>query len=189
MNTTAGGTDVGGADGGDTPSAAGGRVTRWVLGAGLTLVGSLVLGHVAISLAWLLVDPTARWRERSMGHALIVGGVLGVLLTLVLTVTGRASVWVRAAAVVGGAGVFVAGLSQVPLSLGGVKPSCVVVHVAPTNFPPEILLGMGADAGGSARMELLYSDEGWHHFRQADGRHLEMPRDRVVGLETCQEER
>jgi hypothetical protein len=178
-------TEVSGATLTATP---GGTIGKWVLTAMLTLIAALGLGELAISLAWLAVDwGGAHWRERSTGQALTIGGVLLVLLTLALTATARSGVVVRAAAALAVAGLFIVGLSKVPHTLGGLKPSCVIVHWRQTELTPDALRAVGVGDAGGSLMDLLYSDDKWHHLRLADRRHLEVPRERIVALETCQE--
>ena len=106
------------------------------------------------------------------------------MLTFAATGTGRL---IRAAGVTVVGGMFVVGLANVPTALGGLKPSCVIVNWNANAFSGDVLRLIGVDAAAGAAMDLLYSGDHWHHFRLTDGRHLEVPRERVVALETCQE--
>jgi hypothetical protein len=180
-------------DGGTTEAAvaaslAGARLIRWALTAALAVFAALCLGELAISLASWVVGSNGHWRELSTRHALSVGGVLMVLLMATFATMARTGGLVRAAAVMVVGGIFLIGLSNVPTTLGGMQPSCVVVHWNQTAFTGDVLHAIGADAADAASMDLLYSDDHWHHFRLTDGRHLEVPRERVVALETCPEQ-
>lgn len=163
----------------------GGRLVRWALTAALAVFAALCLGEFTISLAWLVVGSNGHWRGRSTGHALLIGCMLGVLLMVSFAATARRGALVRAASLMAVAGLFLVGLAKVPHTLGGMRPSCVVVHWQQNALPAHVVDAIGAELVDAASMDLLYSDDDWHHFRLADGRHLEVPRDRVVALETC----
>jgi hypothetical protein len=177
--------------GGETPDIAraawplGARILTWIVTAALAMFAAVCVGELAISLAWLVVGSNGHWRDRSTGHALVIGCLLGLLLLTSIAVTARSGVIVRGAAAAASGGLFVLGLSSVPTALGGLKPSCVVVHWSQAAFTREVLDVLEMDAAAPVAMELLYSDDHWHHFRLVDGRHMEVPRERVVALETC----
>lgn len=164
------------------------RILKWIVTAALATFAAVCMGELAISLAWLVVGSNGHWRDRSTGHALLIGCMLGLLLLLSLTATRRSSVLVRASAASVVAGLFVIGLASVPTTLGGLKPTCAVVHWSQAAFTQAALDAIEIDGAAPASMELLYSDDYWHHFRLPDGRHLEVPRDRVAALQTCQEQ-
>lgn len=170
------------------PHASWQRILNWIVTTALAIFFAVCLGELAISLAWLVVGSNGHWRDRSTGHALLIGCMLGLVLLLCLAATTRSSKLVRASAASVGCGLFVIGLASVPTTLGGLKPTCAVVHWSQAAFTQAALDALDIDAASSGSMELLYSDDHWHHFRLADGRHLEVPRERVAALQTCQEQ-
>lgn len=153
----------------------------------LMFVGVLGIGEVAISVAWLMVDSSGGWRERSTEHALVIGAVLWALVTAALVVTWRLHPAVRVVAALAAACVPVAViLPHMPQALGGLKPECAIAHLDASALSPDVLRAiLGGAPTTAAPVEVLFSDEQWHHFRFGDGHHAQVRRELVLALETC----
>jgi hypothetical protein len=142
-----------------------------------------MLGELAISISWLVVDSDAGWRERTSSHAFVIGAVLLLVGAVPLQLTRGRRALVRASATAGVAASFLLlCLPHLPQSLGGLAPACTVVYVL--NGNPMVAEDLSAGSGVSPPVELLFSDESFHHLRLSNGDHVMVNRS-IVMLATC----